>query len=83
MNIFIPDDILNEAGLTESDALIEFACRLFDAGRLSKGGGARLAGLDRTTFEAELHKRGLAVYRATLEDYELDRAGESDVRRAG
>lgn len=83
MTIFIPDDILNEAGLAQGEALIEFACRLFDAGRLSKGAGARLAGLDRTAFEAELHKRGLAVYRTTLEDYELDRAGEDGVRKAG
>ena len=32
--INIPDDLLKEAGLDEREALVEFACRLFDAGKL-------------------------------------------------
>ena len=47
VTLHIPADILKEAGLTESDALVEFACRLFDAGRLSKAAAARLCGLER------------------------------------
>lgn len=76
MSLNIPDDILKEAGLTEGDALIELACVLFDKGRLGKGAAARLCGLDRTGLEAELHRRGLAVYRTTLEDYEQDRRSQ-------
>jgi predicted HTH domain antitoxin len=85
MTLFIPDDILKEAGLTEGEALVEFACRLFDAGKLSKTAAARLCGLERTAFEAELHRRGLAVYRTTLEDYEQDRRGMggAPARKAG
>jgi predicted HTH domain antitoxin len=82
MTLFIPDDILKEAGLTEAEALIELGCRLFDAGRLSKAAAARLCGLDRASFEAELHRRGLTVYRTTLEDYEQDRRSTDDVRKA-
>lgn len=60
--------------MTEHDAIVEFACRLFNAGKLDKAPAARLCGLARPTFEAELANRGLAVYRTTLEDYEQDRA---------
>lgn len=73
MTLFIPDDILKEAGLTEGEALVEFACRLFDAEKLGKAAAARLCRLERTAFEAELHRRGLTVYRTTIEDYEQDR----------
>lgn len=84
MTFHIPDDILKEAGLSEREALLEFACRLFDAGKLSKSAASRLCALDRPAFEAELHKRGLAVYRTSLADYEQDRRSFGDgTRRAG
>ena len=51
MPLIIPDEALQEAGLSESDALVEFACRLFDAGKLTLWGAARLAGLSRVDFE--------------------------------
>jgi predicted HTH domain antitoxin len=73
MNISISDDILKQAGLSETDARVEFACWLFDSGRLEKTPAARLCGLERPAFEAELAKRGLTVYRTTLEEYEQDR----------
>ena len=68
MTITIPDDILRRAGLTESEALVEFACRLFDAGRLALAEAARLAGIDRVQLEIELRKRNIAVWRPTLDD---------------
>jgi predicted HTH domain antitoxin len=34
-NLTIPDDILREAGISESDANVELACRLYDAGKLT------------------------------------------------
>ncbi len=34
MPLVIPDDALREAGLSEREALIEFACHLFEAGKL-------------------------------------------------
>jgi predicted HTH domain antitoxin len=84
MTLSIPDDILKAAGLSERDALVEFACRLFDAGKLPKSLAARLCGLDRPSFEAELHRRGLTVYRTTVEDYEQDLESFSmHARKAG
>jgi predicted HTH domain antitoxin len=85
MTINIPDDILRQIGPTERDVLIEIACRLYDAEKIEKPQATRLCGLSRVELEDELAKRGLAVYRATLEDYELDRAslGDAPVRKAG
>ena len=34
MPVIIPDETLKQAGLTEKEALIEIACRLFDADKL-------------------------------------------------
>jgi predicted HTH domain antitoxin len=68
----IPDDVLRQAGLTEVEARLEFACRLFDAQRLRVNQAARFACLDRYAFEDELSKRGLAVYRPTVEDLQRD-----------
>lgn len=72
MPLVIPDDALQEAGLDEHDALVEFACRLFDAGKLGLWPAARLAGLERVAMEHELIKRGIAIYRPTLADVAND-----------
>jgi predicted HTH domain antitoxin len=72
MPLTIPDEVLKQAGLTQREALIEFACRLFDAERIDVHQAARIAGLDRYAFEEELRKRGLAVYRVTEEDLKHD-----------
>lgn len=74
MTLHIPDDILKAAGLTEREALVEFACRLFDAGRIDLPTGARLAGLTRPAFENELAARGMAAYRPTPDDLKEDLA---------
>lgn len=68
MTITIPDEILRQAGLTEQGALVEFACHLFDGGRLDLPAGARLAGLTRAAFEAELRARRIAIYRPSVGD---------------
>ncbi len=85
MGLFIPDEILTQAGLSDRDALIEFACRLFDAGKLDKPTAERMCGLSRVEFEAQLHARGLTVYRTTAEDYHQDRDSfpNPPVRKAG
>lgn len=72
MTLTIPDEILAKAGLTERDALIEFACRLFDAGKLSLPAATRLTGLSRTSFEQELLDRNIPIYRITLEEFQRD-----------
>jgi predicted HTH domain antitoxin len=54
--------------------LIELACRLFDTERLDQFSAARLAGLPRSEFEAELRSRKIAIYRPGAEDVQEDAA---------
>jgi predicted HTH domain antitoxin len=75
MTLTIPDEALEESGTSERDLLIELACRLHDAGKLSKWHARRLVGMSRDQFNAELADRGLAVIRYTAED--LDREMET------
>ena len=75
MPLTISDEQLREAGLTAREALMEFACRLFDSGRLTLWGAARLTGLSRVEFESELRRRGIAIYRPTLQDLDDDLRG--------
>jgi predicted HTH domain antitoxin len=70
----ISDDRLKEAELTEDEALVEFACRLFDAGKLTLWSAAKLARLDRGAMEDALLERGISVYRPTPSDLVEDLA---------
>jgi len=70
----IPDEVLREAGLDEREALMEFACRLFDAGKLTLWTAARLAGVGRNEMEDALLERGIAVYRPQVSDFVEDLA---------
>ena len=63
MPVIISDATLKQAGLTEREALVEIACRLFDAGKLQLWPAAQLAGLSRSEFESALMSRGIAVHR--------------------
>lgn len=64
MNISLTDEVAKRLGSTEREVLIELACRLFDADVIEKPDATRLCGLERVEFEAELRKRGLAVWHA-------------------
>ena len=72
MPLIISDDTLKAAGLTEREALLEFACAMFDAQKLSKFAASRLVGMSRDQFDDELRKRGLPVYRYTEEHFRQD-----------
>ncbi len=74
MPLTIPDELLEKAGLTESEARIEFACRLFQAGKITLPVASRIAGLSRVELEEALSQRNIPAYRITLEDYEQDMA---------
>jgi len=74
MPLTISDEVLQSAGLTEEEARLEFACRLFDAEKLSLWPAAQLAGMSRVEFEGELHKRKIPIYRPTVEDLRADLA---------
>ena len=72
MPLVISDETLKAANLTERDAKIEIACRLFDAGKLTIGHASSFAGLTETEFEHALHARGLPRYRYTEEMLDRD-----------
>lgn len=68
----IADDLLKEAGLDQRQAVVEFACRLFDAGKLTLNSAARFAGLDRCGIEAALLERGIPIHRPRADDLTED-----------
>lgn len=72
MSLVIPDDILLESGSSDHEALIEIACRLYDAEKLPLWPAARLCGLDRMAFIKELQKRQIPVFRPSVEEVEDD-----------
>jgi predicted HTH domain antitoxin len=74
MPLVISDEALREAGLTAGDALVEFACRLFDANKMTLWSAAKLAGLTRVAFEQALRERNIAIYRPQPSDLADDLA---------
>lgn len=75
MPVIIPDEAIREAGLSEREALVEFACHLFDVGKLSLPSAVRMAGLSRVALEQELRARHIAIYRPTVQDLKDDLEG--------
>jgi predicted HTH domain antitoxin len=67
MPLTITDEAIRDAGLSERDMLIEIACRLFDADKLTKRQASRLAQMERPEFDDELRKRNLPVIHYTHE----------------
>ncbi len=63
MPILIPNELLVEAGLSEREALLEIACRLHDAGKLTMPQATRWAGVPRVELESALLERGLPLVR--------------------
>ena len=80
MPLTITDEQLRTMGLSEREAAVEFACRMFDAGRMTFHAAMRLAGLERLAFEDALRSRGIAIYRPTPD--ELRREVEA-LKRSG
>jgi predicted HTH domain antitoxin len=72
MPLHITDEELQAAGLTPETARVELACRLFQAGRLTKVQARMLAGLGRLDFEDELIARKIPVYEVTEESWAED-----------
>ena len=68
----IPDDVLKQAGISEREAVVELACRLFETGRLSLCLAARLAGVSQSEFEDTLLDKHIPLYRYTTTDLQGD-----------
>jgi predicted HTH domain antitoxin len=63
MPVTVPDQLLSEAALTEAEATLEIACRLYDAGQLTMPQATRWAGISRVEFEDALLERHLPLVR--------------------
>ncbi len=72
MPVVISDDVLREARMTEQEVRIELACHFFDTGKLALWPAAKVAGLSRVEFEAELARRKISVFRPTTADLDQD-----------
>lgn len=68
----IPNDVLRQAGLTEQEAVLELACRLFQTGRLGLFQAAQLAGLPQAEFEDFLLEHGIPLYAYSENDLRDD-----------
>ena len=74
MPLNISDSDLRAMRMTEAEARVEIAARLFDAGRLSFGHAAALAQVSEDRLEEELRLRDIPRYRYTEEDLRRDAA---------
>lgn len=72
MPLTISDERLHEAGLSEQEALLEIACRLYECGRLSLPAASRWAGVTRTELEGALMDRNIPLVRLDLQDLQQD-----------
>ncbi len=61
MPLTITDEMLSAAGLSEEEAKLEIACRLYHAKKLSMPEAIRWAGVTRTVFETALLERNLPL----------------------
>lgn len=68
MPLVISDEQLGAMKMDEQAARIEIACRLFDGERLNLPAAAKFAGLRRAAMEGELRRRGIAIYRPTIQE---------------
>ncbi len=75
MPLTIPDQLLDDAGLSEAEARLEIACRLYDAGKLTMPQATRWAGVSRTEFEAALLQRNLPLLRLDADYWRQEAEG--------
>jgi predicted HTH domain antitoxin len=80
MPLTIPDQLLNEAGLSEPEARVEIACRLYDAGKLTMPQATRWAEISRTQLEAALLERHLPLVRVNEQYWQQEVEGLERLR---
>lgn len=72
MSLTITSDQLRDAGLSECEAQIEIACRLYNAEKISMPTAVRWSGLPRSELEEALLSRGLWLLKPKIEDVQSD-----------
>lgn len=70
MTLTLPDDPALD-GLAESDIRLDLACALFAGGRISRSVGARMAGMERFDFDAELVRRKIPSFTEEMLEEDL------------
>lgn len=70
MTITLPDDPALQR-MDEAQLRLDLACGLFSAGRVSRGVCARIAGVDRATFDEALFVRHIPSYTSEMLDQDL------------
>jgi predicted HTH domain antitoxin len=63
MPVTLPDELLSQAGLSEREAMLETACRLYNAGKLTMPQATHWAGITRGQLEDALLERDLPLVR--------------------
>jgi predicted HTH domain antitoxin len=76
MALMIPDSVLEQAGLSEDEARVEIACRLFELHRLGLWQAAQYARLTRGEMEAQLLQRRILLHEVTEEQLAVVRIDE-------
>jgi predicted HTH domain antitoxin len=72
MTLVLPDDPVTNS-FTAKDLLLELACALYARRRVSLSQGARIAGMERLDFQAELCDREIPVHYSEADlRYDLD-----------
>ncbi len=71
MIIEIPDQIINQSGLSAEEIMLKVALVLFQEEKLTLGQASRLAGLHQFEFQKELADRNIPVHYSE-EDYQND-----------
>ncbi len=71
MIIEIPDQVINQSGLSAKEILLKVAVLLFQEEKFKLGQASRLAGLHQYEFQKELAARNIPVHYGE-EDYRRD-----------
>jgi len=71
MIVEIPDQIINQSGLSAKEILLKIALVFFQEEKLTLGQASRLAGLHQFEFQKELAARNIFVHYGE-EDYQND-----------
>lgn len=75
MTLTLPDDPALES-IPETELQLDLACGLYASGRVSRNVAARIAGVDRATFDESLFVRNIATFTSAMlaEDMEAMRS---------
>ena len=79
MIVEIPDQIINQSGLSAKEILLKVALILFEEEKLTLGQASKLAGLHQFEFQKELAARNIPVHYGE-EDYRRDLQSIAEIK---